>query len=359
MTKKYSYIYKTSVSILRQDLTQSFRTALGQHDFLENLLFKLELKDGTLGYGEAAIATHITQETLRKTKGNLILTGRALVGENAYNYLDISAKLHEKLPANKAAVCAIEMALLDALTKQLRIPLWRLFGDKPAKLHTDITIVISSLAETKDSVGKFYKQGFRAFKVKIGRDMDLDIQRVMAVKNIARHSRIYLDANQGYSAGETLKLLKTLERLNIRPDLIEQPVPKSDFEGLKKVNRLSKVPVCADESCCSPQDCLRIIREKAARVINVKLMKSGFIRAREIVFLAKQAGLDLMIGGMMESPLAMTASAHLASGLRGFKYIDLDTPFFLKDNPKHNPYLDSRGQYDLSKVKAGIGLILP
>ena len=73
--------------------------------------------------------------------------------------------------------------------------------------------------------------------------------------------------------------------------------------------------------------------------------------------LGKANGMKLMIGGMMETSLAMTASAHLASGLGGFDYIDLDTPFFIKPGFDRNPYLSQRGVYDLRKVKAGIGII--
>lgn len=353
--KKY-LITKTKVLIFKAPLIQPFRTALGQHDDLENILFVLELGDGTKGYGEAAIATHITGETINKTQENLKHLAGKLAGKNVCDYLKISAWLHEILPFNKSAVAAIETALIDALTRQLNIPFWRFFGQKSSKLTTDITIVLSSLKETEESAKRFYQQGFRSFKVKIGKDQDLDLKRVLAVKKIVKQAKIYLDANQGYSAEETLNFLKLLESKMILPDLIEQPVPKQDWEGLKKVTRLAKIPVCADESVCSVKDAIRAIREKAVNIINIKLMKSGIVQSREIALLAKHAGLDLMIGGMMESSLAMTAAAHLAVGLGCFKYTDLDTPFFLRKGIKDNPYLNSRGVYDLSGTKAGIGI---
>ena len=85
-------------------------------------------------------------------------------------------------------------------------------------------------------------------------------------------------------------------------------------------------------------------------------MKTGLVHALEISRFAHAAGVKLMIGGMMESNLAMTASAHLAAGLGYFDFIDLDTPFFIKGEAARNPYLSSQGVYDLSKVKAGIGI---
>jgi len=251
----------------------------------------------------------------------------------------------------------VETAIFDALTRYLRIPLWRLWASKPKRLRTDITIVIADLEETKARTKAFKAQGFRAFKIKIGRDMDMDFKRVAAVCSIAPRSQIILDANQGYSARQTLQFLRSLSKAGIVPDLIEQPVPKADWEGLKKVTRESKVCVCADESASSLSDAIRIIKEKAAGAINVKLMKTGIVHALEISRLAHAAGIKLMIGGMMESNLAMTTSAHLAAGLGYFDFVDLDTPFFIKAEQSRNPYLSPQGIYDLSKVKAGIGII--
>ncbi len=107
----------------------------------------------------------------------------------------------------------------------------------------------------------------------------------------------------------------------------------------------------------SVSEAVAVIREKAADVINIKLMKFGVIQGVEIARIARAAGVGLMIGGMMESALAMTASAHLAAGLGCFSYIDLDTPFFVRDSSARGPYLSSRGVYDLRPVRKGIGVI--
>ncbi|MFA6281768.1 MAG: dipeptide epimerase [Candidatus Omnitrophota bacterium] len=356
MDKKNSNILDFSVSIFKKELICPFRTSLGEHKNLENILFTLKIGKNIQGFGEAGIATHITGETTDETTKNLKIAGNNLIGESVSDYLSISKEVNLRLPRNKSAVAAIEMAVLDALTKTNKIPLWKFFGNSCRKLQTDITIVISTLSETEEATKRFYQQGFRAFKIKVGKDMDADFKRVCAVKKNTRGSKIYLDGNQGYTAEETLRFLALLKKAKIIPDLLEQPVKKDDWEGLKKITKLSKVLVCADESVRTFADCKKAIKEKAVSAINIKIMKSGFIQGREIALLAKKSGFGLMIGGMLESSLAMTASAHLAAGLGGFQYIDLDTPFFLKEGTK-NPYLSSRGIYDLSKVKAGIGIV--
>lgn len=357
MTARAWFIHKVRVSPLQAPLIQPFRTALGSHDTLDNLLFVLTLSGGTKGHGEAAAATHITGETIPATRRNLKSAGRWLTGKDVRDVWRISAALHERWNDNPAMIAAVEMALFDALTRQFGCPLWKLFGSRCRRLQTDITIVIADLTETQDAVRRFYRKGFRQFKVKIGRDFDLDVARVAAVHRLAPRSVIYLDANQGFSAVTMLKFLKALKSLKIRPALLEQPVPRADFDGLKKISRSTDIPVCADESVRSLKDVSAVIRARAAKVISVKLMKSGLVEAAAIARTARAAGLKLMISGMMESPLAMTAAAHLAAGLGYFSYIDLDTPFFIRGNAGGHRYLSSRGVYDLRSIKQGIGVV--
>ena len=357
MNSRMWRIKTSQVLPLQAPLIQPFCTALGSHDTLDNLLFILTLADGTKGYGEAAVATHITGEKISVTRSNLQTAGHWLVGQDVRDAWRISATLHERWDNNPAMIAAVEMAVFDALTRQFGCPLWRLFGARCRKLQTDITIVIADLAQTQDAARRFYRKGFRKFKVKIGRDFDLDVARVAAVRRLAPKAAIYLDANQGFSVTTMLKFLKALKRLKIRPALLEQPVPRADLDGLKKISRLTDIPVCADESVRSFSDAVAVIRAKAAKVISVKLMKSGLVEAAAIARAAKAAGLKLMISGMMESPLAMTASAHLAAGLGCFSYVDLDTPFFIRGNAGGHRYLSSRGVYDLSNIRKGIGVI--
>lgn len=186
--------------------------------------------------------------------------------------------------------------------------------------------------------------------------MDLDLKRVMAVAKTVKKSEIYLDANQGYTAKQTLHFLRQLEKYGVVPRMVEQPVPREDREGLIKVTRLARPEICADESVKTLPDAVWAIKKRACDVINIKFMKSGLIQAKEIALLARKNRMGLMIGGMMESALAMTCSAHMAAGLGFIDYIDLDTPFFLKGLRRH-PFLSNNGIYDLRKVKAGIGVI--
>src|SRR5205809_1119273 len=117
------------VSLLRAPLNQPFRIATGQHDVLENVLLTLVLSNGIKGFGEAAVANHITGETIPQTVNNLNIMAAYLRGQNIGDYLTMCAYAHTLFSNNKSAAAAVEMALFDALSKHLKIPLWRLWAN--------------------------------------------------------------------------------------------------------------------------------------------------------------------------------------------------------------------------------------
>jgi L-alanine-DL-glutamate epimerase-like enolase superfamily enzyme len=337
-------------------LAKPFRIATGQHDELENVIFAVELVGGVEGFGEAAVATHITGETVEQTVKNLGAVASGLKGRDISDPFALCRALKPVLDGNHAALAAVEMAVLDAFTRSLSVPLWSLFGDRPARLATDITIVIGSVEEAEAVTEDFYGRGFRAFKIKVGKDADLDQARVLAVAKRAPRSALILDANQGFTAGTMLKFLKTLRAKGVTPVLLEQPVPKADVDGLRKLTRLAGVPVCADESAGSLQDVTRLLKDNVVNAVNVKFMKSGILEGADIARLARAKGAKLMIGAMMESALSITAAAHFAAGMGCFDFIDLDTTLFLKGPLSRSPYLDAYGCFDLSSARAGIGV---
>jgi L-Ala-D/L-Glu epimerase len=363
--QRATFIIEDAVaSIIRAPLITPFRIATGQHDELENVFFRIKSSDGVWGFGEAAVASHITGETVEGTLVNLQKAALALCGRKVE---DVEAVCREFTPAfagNHAGLAALEMALLDLSSRVQGIPFYRLFppvaGEQPRlTFATDITIVIGSLDEARGAAQRFTDRGFKAFKIKIGKDEDLDLKRVLAVHEIAPESELILDANQGFSADRMLAFLDKLSQKGVQPVLLEQPVPKLDWDGLAAITaRLagSKTLVCADESVGSLDAARRAIDSNAVSAINIKFMKSGILEGAAIARLAASNGVRLMLGAMMESALAITASAHFAAGLACFDFLDMDTTFFLKGELAHSPYLDDSGRFDLSTAGAGIGV---
>ncbi len=202
------------------------------------------------------------------------------------------------------------------------------------------------------------KRGITYIKVKVGGDLREDVDRVEAVRSGAPHLGITLDANQGYTASEALLCLEALDDRGIRPLMLEQPVHKDDFIGMRSVMQHTTVPIAADESASSSAAVVRLIAEGAANVINIKLMKTGFIGAMEIAAICHATRTQLMIGAMIESRLGISAAAHFAAGVGGFRFIDLDTPMLLTKDPFDGGYEQKGGIYDLSEIERGLGIEL-
>src|SRR5262249_25539306 len=129
-----------------------------------------------------------------------------------------------------------------------------------------------------------------------------------------------------------------------------------DLDGLAEVARRTGVRVAADESVTAAADVLKIAQAGGIDVVNIKLMKAGVVEALDIAATARTAGLALMIGGMVESMLAMSMSACFAAGLGGFAFVDLDTPLFLAENPFRGGYAQRGAKLELVSIVAGHGV---
>ncbi|HSC88974.1 MAG TPA: enolase C-terminal domain-like protein, partial [Polyangiaceae bacterium] len=138
--------------------------------------------------------------------------------------------------------------------------------------------------------------------------------------------------------------------------LFEQPTAADDLEGLARVEQLGAVPVAADESARSLREVARIVREGCCSVINVKTAKMGLVEAWDAIVTARGAGLEVMIGGMVETELSMTTSACLAGGVGGVRFVDLDTPLFLGPRPLTGGFIQRGPELDLSSLGVGHGV---
>ena len=182
-----------------------------------------------------------------------------------------------------------------------------------------------------------------------------DRERLLAIRAAHPTCAFVLDANEGYTADEALALVRALSDAGIVPALFEQPVARDDWAGLARVTREAGVPVAADESCRSPADALRIARAGLAHVLNIKLAKSGVVGALEIAAIAHAAELGLMIGGMVETRIAMGFAAHFAAGVGGFDFVDLDTALLLADDPVTGGTIPDGPVYRLDAAMPGHG----
>ncbi|KAB2073327.1 hypothetical protein ES319_A07G074800v1 [Gossypium barbadense] len=332
-------VQKAENKPLNVPLVAPFTIATSRLDKVENVAIRIELKNGCVGWGEAPILPFVTaedqptamakaKEACDMLKNCSFLTLEAVLGE-----------IGDLLPGHQFASvrAGIEMALIDAVAKSIGLPLWRLFGGASNTIITDITIPIVSPAEAAALASKYHKQGFKNLKLKVGKNLKADIEVLQAIRAVHPDCSFILDANEGYKPEEAIEVLEKLHEMGVTPVLFEQPVHRDDWEGLGRVTHFAKskygVSVAADESCRSLADLKKIVKGELADVVNIKLAKVGVLGALEIIDLARASGLDLMIGGMVETRLAMGFAGHLAAGLGCFKFVDLDTPLLLSEDP--------------------------
>ncbi|WP_308909224.1 dipeptide epimerase [Pseudokordiimonas caeni] len=321
------------LGLLKVPLVTPFKTALRSVDTVEDIVLKLETDAGICGWGEAPPTAAITGEThesiLRALRSHLL---PGLIGRPVDELPDFSALP----PGNTSALAATEIALFDLQARAAGKHLAGFLGGGPLSLETDITISLDSVEKMEADTRAAIKAGFGMLKVKVGRDADLDLARVKAVHAAAGgRAAIRLDANQGWTAEETVRLLDAIETAGIELDLIEQPVPASDLDGLLFVRKRTHVPVLADESAFNATEARRVLDMGAADIVNIKLMKAGGIRgALAIVDTVRSFGASCMMGAMMESSISAAAAAHLAAAASDvITRIDLDGPALCTHDP--------------------------
>ena len=212
--------------------------------------------------------------------------------------------------------------------------MWQLWGSADVRpRETDITIPITTLDDTVRLARQWYEQGFRLFKMKVGHNVDADILRLEAVHKLFTGLSFIGDANQGFSRADCLTFASGIKKFGGHLVLLEQPVVRDDLESLAAIRRETGIAVAADESVRSLDDARRVVRQQAADYINIKIMKTGVMEAVDIASFALGAGLKLMIGGMVETRIAMGCSFSLVLGSPGFEVLDLDTPLLLASDP--------------------------
>lgn len=322
----------TSLSAEPHDLPlrEPFEISLGTRTRARNVLVTVETDAGVRGYGEGSPLPPVTGETQRAAVATARAAASVVEGRDLGEYRALVSDLRDAFPGMVSSLFAVETALLDAYCRKRELPLSALFGGPAAPVRTDLTIPILPPGSAADRAEAAVAAGFDQLKIKTGTDVVDDVERVTAVQDAAPEAALKVDANQGWTPSEAVSFATELESRGIDLELLEQPVAKADVGGLARVRNDVSVPVAADEAVFTPADAIRVVREDAADVINVKLGKSGLVNSQAIVEIAAAANVELMVGCMLESAIGIHASAHLVSGFGEFNYVDLDGNLLLE-----------------------------
>jgi len=320
-------------------ITDPFVVATGARVVAENIFVRVTLHDGTQGYGEAAPFPEVGGENRESCLATLGQLAPALIGQPARDYPALARQLAEAAQRHPAARCGLETAIIDAYCRMSGIPMWQLWGGADVRAReTDITVPITTIEKTVTLARGWYEKGFRLFKMKVGKDVDEDIRRLEAVHRTLPGISFIGDGNQGFSREDCLTFARGVRQFGGTMVLLEQPVVREDLESMAAIRRHTGIPVAADEAVRSLEDARRVVDQSSADYINIKIMKTGIVEAAEIAALTLASGLNLMVGGMVETRIAMGCSFSLVLGMKGFDVLDLDTPLLLADDPVTGGY---------------------
>ncbi|EHQ29177.1 mandelate racemase/muconate lactonizing enzyme family protein [Mucilaginibacter paludis] len=312
-------IYKYSIPI------EPFTIATGTMHFAQNILVRAHTDAGITGLGECSAFPMIVGET--QATGYEMAKDFAAIwkGKSADDIAGRLAELHLYTAGNYTIKSAFDMLLYDIAAKQAGQPLYQYLGGERRKIETDVTIGIDTAENMAASAVKFQDQGFNIIKVKLGKSPAADLERIASIRKAIRpETQIRIDANQGWTFEEAVYTLGQLAQYNIA--FCEQPMRTYNDELLPELCQLSPIPIMADESVYTHRDAQRILKNKAARYINIKFAKSGGINEAILINqVAEQQGVACMLGSMMESRLALTANVHFAMAFTNLAFFDLDT----------------------------------
>ncbi len=324
------------VATVEAPLIVPFKTALRTVRSIENIAVYVHSEHGQIGIGEAAPTAVITGETLGSIRDAIEhYIKLTIVGMDLQEIAVVMERMDNSIYQNTSAKAAVDMALYDLLAQHHKTPLYKLLGGYRKALTTDITISVNSVADMiKDSLSAV-ERGFQILKVKVGKDPATDVQRVTAIRDaVGKAITLRVDANQGWTPKEAVRIIRALEDANSNIELVEQPVHYADLTGMQYVTANTLTNILADESVFSAKDALTIIERRAADFINIKLMKTGGIfHAQKICHIAEAHGIACMMGCMLETKISVSAAAHFAASQKNITMIDLDGPSLCLKDP--------------------------
>jgi L-alanine-DL-glutamate epimerase-like enolase superfamily enzyme len=312
-------IYKFSIPM------HPFTIATGTMDYAQNTLIRIHTSAGHYGVGECSAFPMIAGETQATCFEMAKDFATCWKGKNALDIEDRMQELDNLTAFNSTIKSAFDMALHDLASTAARQPLYRYLGGKRRLLETDLTIGIDTPEKMAQTAARFKTDGVRIIKIKLGKNGSEDVERVRRIRDAVGPDIILrIDANQGWDFDTARDALQAMGPLNIQ--FCEQPMRYWNDHRMPELRQLSPVKIMADESVFDYHDAERLIAADACDYVNIKFAKSGgILGATRINTICERNTIPCMMGGMLESRVALTAFAHFALAHDNIRFHDMDT----------------------------------
>ncbi len=343
----------------RISLSRPYEIAYERVESIE-LLFVRVRSAGQVGLGCASPLPEVTGESFAACASALDPEALAeLRGANLDDFPALLAWIGRSHRGTPAARAALDMALHDLRARHADLPLVEMLGRVHKELATSITIGIKeSVAEVLAEAEEYFGRGFRLIKLKTGRELAQDLERVRRLRErFGTSIRLRIDANVGCEASELPLLFAAADEFDL--ELVEQPLPRNEDASLAALTSKARRKLALDESLLDEGDALRLSTPTpVCGIFNVKLMKCGGIApAMEIGRIAQRAGIDLMWGCSDESRIGIAAALHAAFACPATRFLDLDGHLDLARDPARGGFTIQDGVMRLTD-EPGLGVEL-
>lgn len=348
-------------------LRRPFVTAIRTAHSIDVVLLEVCDSDGRSGWGEAPISWRVTGESFESVSAAVLGPLREVIeGRSTEDPAAASAALEQSVALNSSARMALDCALYDLAARAADIPLFRFLGGSSGDVRTDMTLSavvdVSEIDALCRTAREFVDAGFHTLKIKVGAGGD-DVTTLVRVRTaVGSGVRLRVDANQGWSPQEAVRIINTLDDADVGIEFAEQPVHRNDIDGLAFVTAHVQTPIMADECVWNRRDLREVIGRHAADMINVKLAKTGGLReALEMAKMARENEVQCIVGCMAESHVGIAAAAALASvtgdvAEQETLYHDLDGGLLLTSSPVEGG-IRYEGDMVLLSNAPGLGIV--
>ncbi len=287
------------------NLTRPYAIAYETIDCVENLFVRIDADNGLTGIGAGSPAEEVTGETIAAGEAALVENLESIFLNKDIRFCrSMLWEMGTILSHTPAAMAAADIALHDLVAKGMDMPLVDILGRVHTRLPTSITIGIKPVQETLEEAREYLANGFSILKIKTGRSVDEDIEKVRRLhETFSSDIRIRVDANQGYDQEALSRFYHDTSGM---VEFIEQPLKAADVEKMRQMPEPVRTLSAADETLLSPKSCLNLFHPpRPFGIFNIKLMKCGGVApGLEIAGMAHHAGIDLMWGAWMKASSA-------------------------------------------------------
>ena len=313
-------IKEIKVDIVRIPFKKPFTMAMWTSKEKVHVVVRITSEEGFVGVGESV---PLVAEFGEPTGGIKEIIEQyfspILLGVEVYDIEEIYRRLNASVKFHWFAKTAIDFAIYDLMGKTKNIPVYDFLGGlNNNRILLNWVIGIQEPENAAKEAEYYLNQGYRSFKLK-AREARRASDTLRVVRCVVGDKiKIRVDANQSWSVNEAIETINSMEKYE--PELIEQPVAYWDLEGMAQVRQATAIPIMVDEGVKTIHDAMRVVRLGAADIINLKIAKSaGIFYSRKIADIAEAAGLECIIGSMLEGWIGTAAGAHLAVSCKSVK----------------------------------------